>query len=245
MKVLILGGTREGRELAEILSGERGFDIVSSLAGRVRDPVLPLGAVRVGGFGGTEGLRDWLRVNSIDAVVDATHPFAERITANIIAAAGDRPLLLLRRPQWRPGEGDDWIEVDSLAEAAAAVRRFRRVLLTIGRQGVGNFAAVDNVWFLIRSIDAPDGPLPPQHELLSSRGPFTVDGELELMQAHRVDAVVSKNSGGALTEAKLVAARELRLPVVMIRRPPVPEHVPVAESAADAASWLRGLALER
>ncbi|PXX59313.1 precorrin-6A/cobalt-precorrin-6A reductase [Nocardia tenerifensis] len=237
-----MGGTREARELAHLASGERGVDIVSSLAGRVRDPLLPDGAVRVGGFGGVDGLREWLGSNGIDAVVDATHPFAGRISANAAAAAAQLhlPLVHLRRPGWSARPGDRWIRVPDLAAAAEAVGELGdRVFLTIGRQGVGAFAGLHDRWFLIRAIDPPEGALPPRHELLLARGPFTVDEEARLLVDRRIDVLVTKDSGGDQTEAKLIAARAAGLAVVVIDRPPLPEGGAVVEDVAQVLDWLR------
>ncbi|MBF6170549.1 cobalt-precorrin-6A reductase [Nocardia blacklockiae] len=244
MKVLILGGTREARELAEIVTGERGFEIVSSLAGRVREPVLPAGAVRVGGFGGAAGLRNWLADNAVDAVVDATHPFADTMSghAATAAAAAGIPLVHLRRPGWRETSADRWTRVPDLDAAAKTVAASGdRVFLTIGRQGVGAFAHSD-AWFLIRAIDPPTGPVPPDHELLLARGPFTVADELRLLTDRRIDVLVTKDSGGDLTAAKLTAARNRGVPVVMIDRPPLPPGAVTAETAAAVRDWLRAQA---
>ncbi|NEW25855.1 cobalt-precorrin-6A reductase [Nocardia cyriacigeorgica] len=241
MNILILGGTRQARELARIASGERGFAIVSSLAGRVRDPLLPPGEVRVGGFGGPQGLREFLLTRRIDAVVDATHPFADTITGNaaIACRAAGTPLLRLSRPGWSAGPGDTWIRVPDLAAAAARVTELgERVFLTIGRQGVGAFAGHRAQWFLIRAIDAPETALPPRHELLLARGPFSVEAESELLAWHRIDVLVTKDSGGADTAAKLTAARAARLPVLMIDRPALPAGIEVVATVADAVKWL-------
>ncbi|MGV9664049.1 cobalt-precorrin-6A reductase [Nocardia niigatensis] len=241
MRTLILGGTREARELADVASGERGFEIVSSLAGRVREPVLPVGEVRLGGFGGIDGLREWLRDNGIEAVVDATHPFAGGITANAAAAAGavGLPVLHVRRPGWTERPGDRWMRVPDLALAAeAAAALGKRVFLSIGRQGVAAFAHSD-AWFLIRAIDPPDGAVPVNHELLLARGPFGVDEEIALLTGRDIDVVVTKDSGGTLTEAKLTAARALGIPVVMIDRPALPEGAERVETVAAAWDWLR------
>ncbi|GAA2525093.1 cobalt-precorrin-6A reductase [Pilimelia columellifera] len=240
-RVLVLGGTGDARRLAEALHGRAGVSVVSSLAGRVRAPLLPPGQVRVGGFGGPDGLAAWLLAEGIDAVVDATHPFAARMTANAVAATGatGTPLLVLRRPGWHEQPGDRWRRTPSLEAAAAALDAMsadRRVLLTTGRQGLGAFAGCRQ-WFVIRSVDPPDGPLPRRAELLLARGPFTVDGERELLRSHRVDAVVTKDSGGAATASKLVAARELGTLVIMVDRPPAPDVLAVA-TVDEAAAWV-------
>lgn len=236
-RVLVLGGTAEARALAAALDADPGFAVVSSLAGRVRDPVLPVGEVRVGGFGGVDGLADWLAENKIDAVVDATHPFAAQISANAVTATQRRkiPLITLQRNAFEPRPGDRWIRVTSLAAAADALTD-ERVFLTIGRQGVSAFAG-NPQWFLIRAIDPPDPPLPARHELLLRRGPFDLPTERALLAEHGIDVVVSKNSGGALTVAKLDAAREAGLPVVMIERPPA--DGPTVSTVAEALARLR------
>ncbi|MFE9788896.1 cobalt-precorrin-6A reductase [Nocardia salmonicida] len=242
MRVLILGGTGEARELARRAYGERGLDIVSSLAGRVANPRLPVGAVRVGGFGGVDGLRTWLRENAIDAVVDATHPFAAQVSVHAATAAADLdiPALHLRRPEWVQRSGDLWTRVPDLASAAAALTaRDEQVLLTIGRQGVGAFVGCTGHGFVIRSIDAPAVPLPPRSKLLLARGPFTFDEELVLMSRHRIDVLVTKNSGGEQTEAKIVAARTAGLPVIMVDRPPLPAGAVTVAEVGDAVEWLR------
>ncbi|TQF68368.1 cobalt-precorrin-6A reductase [Rhodococcus spelaei] len=240
-RVLILGGTSDARAVAAALVDEPGVEVVSSLAGRVRDPRLPEGEVRVGGFGGVDGLREYLREHRIDAVVDATHPFAARITANA-ATAAERvgvPLLVLRRPEWSSAPGDLWTHVPSLAAAAAALPALgSRVLLTIGRQGVEVFATVD-AEFWVRAIDPPDGAMPVGATLLLARGPFDVESERDLMRTNAIDVLVTKNSGGALTEAKLTAARELRVPVLMVDRPPLPAGSAVVTDVAAAAAWAR------
>ncbi|MFD3595760.1 cobalt-precorrin-6A reductase [Nocardia sp. NPDC058640] len=248
MRVLILGGTSEARELARVASGERGLDIVSSLAGRVANPRLPVGAVRVGGFGGVEGLRTWLRENAIDAVVDATHPFAAQVSAHAATAAADLdiPALHVRRPEWVQRRGDLWTRVPDLESAAAALSaQDEQVLLTIGRQGVGAFTGCTGHRFVIRSIDAPEVPLPPRSQLLLARGPFTFDEELVLMSRHRIDVLVTKNSGGQQTEAKIFAARTAGLPVIMIDRPPLPAGAHAVTQVSEAVDWLRESASHR
>jgi precorrin-6A/cobalt-precorrin-6A reductase len=238
-QVLVLGGTGEARRLAAALVAD-GTAVLSSLAGRVAEPVLPAGDVRIGGFGGAAGLIHWLAAERPRAVVDATHPFATQITANALraAAATGIPLMRLQRPGWTPGPGDRWRFVDSLSEAAAAVARYGSVFLTTGRQGVAAFAALPGR-VLVRSVDPPDQPLPAGATLLLARGPFSVADEKALMLEHGVDVVVTKDSGGHLTEAKLIAAGELGLPVVLVRRPPLPAGVPVVSTVEDALAWVR------
>ncbi|MEV1061987.1 cobalt-precorrin-6A reductase [Streptomyces sp. NPDC050263] len=228
--VLVLGGTTEARELAAALTALPGVRVTTSLAGRVTRPGAVAGDVRVGGFGGADGLADWLREQRADAVVDATHPFAAGITANAAraAAATGLPLVVLRRPGWRPDAGDRWHEVASLPAAAELLPRVgRRVLLTTGRLGLAAFARLDGLHFVVRSVEPPAAPLPSDVRLVLARGPFTVADELTLLREHRIDVVVTKDSGGAATAAKLHAARELGLPVVVVRRPPLPQGVTV------------------
>jgi precorrin-6A/cobalt-precorrin-6A reductase len=238
--VLILGGTAEARQLAGRLAGRGGLRTVSSLAGRVRDPALPAGEVRIGGFGGVDGLADWLIAHDVAAVVDATHPFAHRISAHAAAACArtGTPLLGLTRPPWTPGEHDTWHQAGSLQDAARLLPALgRRAFLTTGRQGLAAFAPLDQTWFLIRCVDPPSGPLPRACEVILARGPYDAGAERALMRAHRIDVLVTKNSGGELTAGKLDAARELGIPVIMVARPPLPE-VPRCESAGEAESWL-------
>ncbi|MFI6772814.1 cobalt-precorrin-6A reductase [Nocardia sp. NPDC050412] len=245
MKTLILGGTREAREIAHIASGERGFDIISSLAGRVRDPLLPEGPVRIGGFGGGEGLRKWLVDNEIAGVIDATHPFAGTISANAAGAAADLglPILHVRRTGWSEQPGDRWIRVPDLDAAVQEVAQLgERVFLTIGRQGVAAFAGLTRQWFLIRAIDPPTGALPPHHELLLARGPFSPADEQRLMARHGIDVLVTKDSGGDQTAAKLDAARSAGLPVVVVDRPELPPGAVVVETVDAAWTWLRAIA---
>lgn len=244
-RVLLLGGTGDARALAARLTAEPGFTLVSSLAGRVRAPQLPAGQVRIGGFGGSAGLAQWLCDHRIDVVVDATHPFADRITANAVLAARARhvPIALVRRPAWVRTDADRWIPVEDLRAAAAVLPGIgRRAFLTVGRQGVGTFAHLDSMWFLIRAIDPPEVAVPAAATVLLERGPFTLEHELTLLREHRIDVLVTKNSGGALTAAKLAAARHLAVPVVMVSRTPPPEGVPVFDAVDGAVAWLRALA---
>jgi precorrin-6A/cobalt-precorrin-6A reductase len=242
LNVLVLGGTSEGLDLARAVAGEPDIRVVSSLAGRTANPRLPPGEVRIGGFGGADGLAAFLLDHAIGVVIDATHPFAATMGRN--AEAGCRqagvPLLRLERPAWRPIPGDDWIEVDDWDEAAEFVgNKARRVLLAVGRREVGAFAAIDHVWFLVRSVEAPN-PMPPfrQAEIVLARGPFALNGERSLLAAHRIDTIVCRNSGGSAADAKLLAARELGIRVVMRCRPPRPD-LPAVASVSEAIAWLR------
>lgn len=239
-RLLLLGGTAEGRALARRLHPH--VDIVSSLAGRVPDPALPVGPVRIGGFGGVDGLRRWLVDEHIDAVIDATHPFAATITAHAAQVCGElqRPYLVLARPSWDPG---DAIVVTSDTQAAEAVARqqFQRIFLTTGRSGVAAFAD-SPAWFLIRAVTAPDDTvLPRRHQLVLSRGPYHYDDEVRLLSQHHIDALVTKNSGGDMTRAKLDAAAALDIPVVMVARPPLPAGVTTVSTVVEAAAWVDGL----
>ncbi|MDT5237063.1 MAG: precorrin-6A/cobalt-precorrin-6A reductase [Mycobacterium sp.] len=238
MRVLLLGGTSEGRALAARLDAD--VEVISSLAGRVPDPVLPVGAVRIGGFGGVEGMRRWLVEAAVDSVVDATHPYAATVTAHAAAVCDelDLPYLVLARPAWPRG---DAIGVGSDAEAAKTVvaERYSRVFLTTGRSGTAAFADVD-AWFLIRAVTAPDpATLPRHHQLVLSRGPYHYEGELALLRDHHIDALVTKNSGGQMTRPKLDAATALGVAVVMVDRPPLPDGVATVSTVDDAAAWVR------
>jgi precorrin-6A/cobalt-precorrin-6A reductase len=238
MRLLLLGGTSEGRALAARLEPE--VDVISSLAGRVPDPALPVGEVRIGGFGGVEGMRRWLVDSKVDAVVDATHPYAATITAHAASVCGELglPYLVLARPAWPPG---DAIVVGSDAGAAktVAAERYLRVFLTTGRSGTAAFADVD-AWFLIRAVTAPDpDTLPRLHQLVLSRGPYNYDDELALLCDHRIDVLVTKNSGGQMTRPKLDAAAALGVAVVMVDRPPLPGGVTTVSTVDDAVAWVR------
>ena len=238
-RVLILGGTAEGRMLATALE-RRGLAVVSSLAGRLKMPLLPPGEIRIGGFGGPGGLADWLTQHQVAAVVDASHPFAERISASAAAACASAnvPLVRLDRPPWAERPGDRWHRVSDLAEAADLVSHLgTRVLLTIGRRGVGAFAATQTCWFMIRCIEQATPPLPPHHQLLLDRGPFSLPGELSLIDRHRIDVLVTRESGGTATEPKLAAARERGLPVVVVNRPPAP-RVATVTAVEGALRWI-------
>ena len=241
--LLILGGTGEAAALAARATLVPQLRVITSLAGRTSAPLAPHGELRRGGFGGADGLAAYLRDAAIDLVVDATHPFAaviSRHAAEACARAG-KPSLMLVRPPWQRQSGDRWIEVDDFAGAAAALPGLaRRVFLSVGRQELRTFRAVRDCWFLVRLIEPPRAALPlAEAEIITARGPFTVEDERQLMTSRRIEALVSKNSGGDATYAKIAAARELGLPVVMVRRPPPPpgEIVEAVEAALD---WIVG-----
>ena len=245
MRILILGGTIEAFALAVRLSDDARFAPVYSLAGRTAKPAVPPIAHRIGGFGGAQGLADWLGAEGIDVVVDATHPFAARISAN--AAAATRrlglPILFLQRPPWRQEDGDTWTRVGDMAQAAAALgAQPARVFLGIGRQEVAAFEAAPQHFYLVRAIEPPAGDdLPPQSEVVLQRGPFELAAECEMLVAHGINLVVSKNAGGGAAYAKIAAARQLGLRVVMVDRLPLPHGEMVADVDA-AMHWLAALA---
>ena len=241
VRILILGGTGEARELAAALVAADA-DVISSLAGRVSRPRLPDGPGRVGGFGGADGLAAFLRDEGITRLVDATHPFAATITANAARAATDAGVarLVLRRPGW---EADpSWEGVADIRAAAEAVARWpgERVFLTTGRRDLGAFAADDGHQFLVRTVDPPEGSVPPRMTLVLDRGPYTVEGESALMREHRIGLLVTKDSGGPMTAAKLAAARDLGVRVVIVARPPLPPGSAVAATVPEALRWLAG-----
>lgn len=241
MRVLILGGTTEASALASLLAGDRRFEATLSLAGRTSAPHAQPIATRVGGFGGVEGQVRYLRDHEIDAVIDATHPYAAQISANAVAACAQAGIGLasLVRPPWQRHEGDLWQEVASTHAAAAQLGPTpRRVFLSLGRQDLHLFAAAPQHHYIARLIETPQqAALPPDLVLLHQRGPFDLEAERRLLVDERIEVIVSKNSGGDATYAKIAAARALALPVVMIARPdrPVGHVVPSAEAAID---WL-------
>jgi precorrin-6A/cobalt-precorrin-6A reductase len=240
MRVLLLGGTAEARALAARL--HPAVEVISSLAGRVPNPVLPVGEVRIGGFGGVDGMRQWLIDSHVGAVVDATHPYAATITAHAADVCGELriPHLVLARPAWEPGEAT---LVESDVEAAKTIedKGYSRVFLTTGRSGVAAFRDLD-AWFLIRAVTAPDPQtLPRHHELVLSRGPYRYDEEFDLLAERRIDCLVTKNSGGDMTRPKLDAAAALGVSVVMMDRPTLPDGVTTVSTVVDAAAWVRSL----
>ncbi|MCC5614724.1 cobalt-precorrin-6A reductase [Nostoc sp. CHAB 5836] len=241
MRVLILGGTGDAAELAAKVTTIQGLEVITSLAGRTREPSIPLGEVRVGGFGGVAGLASYLRVMEIDLLIDATHPFATQISFNAADAATEVgiPRLMLIRPPWEKVSGDRWIEVDSVQAAAASVaNQAQRVFLTVGRQELAAFAHLEEIWFVMRMIDPPtDDALVPPGILLCDRGPFTLNNERQILIHNKIDTIVSKNSGGDATKPKIIAARELGVKVVMINRPAIPPGAQVSNIDA-ALAWL-------
>ena len=244
--LLILGGTGEAAALARGALARFGEDmtVTTALAGRTRHPGPIPGEVRIGGFGGAGGLAAYLAMNGIDRLIDATHPFAAEISraARIAAERAGVPRLSVLRPPWRRHPLDRWIEVDSLEAAALLVGRVgRRAWLTVGAGSVAAFTSATGVRFLVRLVDPPRERLPLRfHEVVLGRGPFSLVEERHLLQRHAIDVLVCKASGGAATEAKLVAARELSLPVIMVRRPPA-EPGPSVETVEAAIDWLAGL----
>jgi precorrin-6A/cobalt-precorrin-6A reductase len=233
IRVLILGGTSEALELTAKLSIISGIEVITSLAGRTRQPVTPpTGEVRIGGFGGRSGLIQYLQDRHINVLIDATHPFAAQISWNAAEAAivTNIPHLMLIRPAWIETPKDHWIAVESIASASQAIPAIaQRVFLSIGRQELTPFVNVSKVWFLMRSIDPPDVEIP-NGKLLLERGPFSLERERQLLREYQIDAIVSKNSGGDATYAKIIAARELGIPVVMVQRP----AMLIAEKVTDA-----------
>jgi precorrin-6A/cobalt-precorrin-6A reductase len=240
-KILILGGTSEARQLAGRLAGRADLDVTLSLAGRTAKPAAQPVAVRLGGFGGADGLTQYLAGQRIDILIDATHPYAAAISANAAAAAAQTgtPILALRRPPWRAVAGDRWTEVDDIRAAVSALGdEPRRVFLAIGRKDVAAFAAAPQHDYLIRSVDPIEPPLKLPHvSFIAARGPFAEADERALLAQHRIEIVVSRNSGGEATYGKIAAAREVGLDVVMLRRPALPA-VPSVETVDEALAWL-------
>ena len=241
IKVLLLGGTSEARMLAAHLDRDKRFTVETSLAGATENPLPVEGESRRGGFGGTVGLVDYLRAVCVDIVIDGTHAFAATISRNSAEACDQTRTerLVVQRPAWEKTEGDHWLEVSDVPEAAEVVAQHGcRVFLTIGRQDIAAFSLCRDAWFLIRSIDRPKQTAEfENYQLLQARGPFDFASEKALLETNRIDLIVSKNSGGTETYAKIEAARALALPVVMIRRPAPPAGTAVPSVDA-ALAWL-------
>lgn len=249
MRLLILGGTTEASRLAAALAGRADVQATLSLAGRTVAPAAAPLPQRVGGFGGADGLAAYLAAERIARVIDATHPFAARISANAVAACAQAgvPLLAFSRPPWRPEPGDLWTEVPDIAAAVAylAARRPSRVFLTTGRLDLAAFRAAPHHHYLVRTIDppAPDERLPGM-DAVSGRGPFAVTDEAAMMTRHGIDLLVTKNSGGTASGSKLSAARRLGVPVLMVARPAMPAR-PGTERLDEVLAWLAGHAPPR
>ena len=241
LRVLILGGTADANRLAQAVANDPRIQAVLSYAGRTQNPTPPPISWRLGGFGGIDGMVDYLRAENIARVVDATHPFAAQMSAHAVAACAVAavPLLALERPPWQRAPGDHWIEVDDLKAAAEALGTApRRVFLGIGRLQLETFVAHPQHSYLVRLVDPPRAPLPlPDAEVIVARGPFKRADDRAMLANYRTEIVVAKNAGGDSASAKIEAARDLALPVVMIRRPFVPAREKV-DTVAEVLRWL-------
>jgi precorrin-6A/cobalt-precorrin-6A reductase len=243
MRILILGGTQEGFDLADRLAEMESVEIISSLAGRTREPRTPKGKVRSGGFGGAEGLARYLSAERITHLINAAHPFAEQISANAVTAgeAAGVPLMRLLRPAWAARRDDRWVGARHAAEAAELCRREGgRIFLTVGSGELAAFAHVHNAHFIVRMVDVPDEVPLRDCRTIAARGPFSLQDELRLLAEHHIGLVVAKNSGGDATYAKIEAARRMGLPVIMIERPAtaLDPRSPVVASVAGAVRWI-------
>lgn len=240
LRVLLLGGTTEASQIGRALAAA-GVAGVYSYAGRTATPVVQPLPTRVGGFGGVDGLVDYIKHEHITHVIDATHPFASQISRNAVDACAKTatPLIAYLRESWLAEPGDDWRHVATVEDAAAALPdRPARIFLAIGRQHLAPFAGQPLHFYLLRLVDAPDAVLPlPKAEIVLARGPFTTEGDLALLRDHRITHVVARNAGGEGAKAKLDAARALGLPVIMIDRPNLPERK-VAQSVSEIMHWL-------
>lgn len=239
MRALILGGISDASLLAAQIA-HAGIDAVYSYGGRTRAPADQPLPIRIGGFGGVSGLADYIRREGITHVIDATHPFAAEMSRNALQACAETgtPLLALERAPWSKAPGDNWIEIGDVNAAAAALPEpAAKVFLAIGRQHIAPFAARPQHAYTLRFVDPPEAPLPFAADVIVSRGPFTLDGELEMMRTRGINWIVARNSGGNGARAKIDAARLLGLPVIMISRPKLPERLRV-ESVAEVMQWL-------
>jgi precorrin-6A/cobalt-precorrin-6A reductase len=240
-RIIILGGTTQARELAERLAKRTDLEVIVSLAGRTKSPQPQPVPVRTGGFGGVAGLAEYLAKERVDALVDATHPYAKIISANAAAAARQAGVALLafRRPPWRAVAGDRWIEAVDVADAMARLGEHpRRIFVTLGRTELAPLTAAPQHFYLIRSVDPVEPPLPlPRVNYVTGRGPFSEGDDRALMSAHAIDAVIAKNSGGTATYGKIAAARALGIDVIMLRRPAPPDG-PAVETVDAVIAWL-------
>jgi precorrin-6A/cobalt-precorrin-6A reductase len=248
MRVLILGGTTEARQLAQLLAARPDVTATLSLAGRTASPLRQAVPVRVGGFGGAEGLAAYLNQNRIDLLIDATHPYAAVMSANAAQACelSGVELLALRRPPWLPGAADAWHEVADVTAAVEALRPSpRRAFLTLGRNELAPFVTAPQHFYLIRSVDPVEPPLAVPHATyLLGRGPYSQSADQVLMITHHIDVLVAKNSGGSATYGKIAAARALGIPVIMLRRPNLPQVRSVA-TVDEALAHMSTLATAR
>ena len=241
MRILILGGTSEASALAGVLAGRADIAATLSLAGRTERPIAPPIPFRIGGFGGVEGLRAYLKAERIDAVIDATHPFASQMSrhAEVACRAEATPLVVFTRPAWLPQVGDGWSEVERIEDAVAALgAEPRRVFLTQGRLQLGAFAVAPQHLYVVRAIDPPaDIAALPRRRLILARGPFGLEDEIALLRQEAIEILVSKNSGGAATYPKIEAARQRGVKVVMLKRPPS-GGAPALHDLAATLAWI-------
>ena len=242
MRILILGGTEEARQLADQLVS-MGHEVITSFAGKTSEPMLPAGEIRTGGFGGPRGLSDYLLKNGIERLVDATHPYSVEMATNAVEAAKHTEVRLVRltRPAWKEPQYAFWHHVETTQDAAAGLPKGARVLLTVGHRGLDVFLQRTDCSFVVRSIEPPERPLPVHAQSLLARPPFFVGAETELMQFEGITHLITRNSGGVQTEAKLKAAQQLRLAVVMIARP----QLPPAHEAPTVGRAIAALHLDR
>ncbi|MCT8160585.1 cobalt-precorrin-6A reductase [Pseudoruegeria sp. SHC-113] len=241
MKLLLLAGTGEARRLAQALAQVPGLEVTASLSGATRAPMALPVPTRSGGFGGEEAQKDYMQSNGIEAVVDATHPFAHRISARTAALCSELglPYVQLLRPAWQPELGDTWVQVASGQDAPAHIPPGARVFLAVGRQTLTEFESLTQCHLICRQIDPPDAPFPfPNGEFRVGRPPFSIEDEEALFRKLRIDWLAVKNAGGEASKTKLVAARNLGLPVLMLARPPQPDGAKV-ETVEDALTWVQ------
>lgn len=252
-KLLILGGTREAYQLAEILNAQftqEKLNFISSLAGTTKKPNIPAGKFRTGGFGGLSGLKNFLVKEKISLLVDATHPFAERISKNALLASSEIgiPLLVFNRPPWVKKYNDQWIEVSSLENAVKYLKNLEKktgslfstglIFLTTGNKDLRLFQNSLNCNFLVRTVEKPELVSEwPKAMFLKDRGPYTLENEIKLLKNHKISMLVSKNSGGASTYAKIEATRHLKIPVLMVRRPEMTK-AKSCQTVNEAVEWL-------